>query len=198
MQTEVKPVLQGNAVFLEIHRVEDYELLSCFKGAIGENEEKREQLDVFIEKWENAEKTTPEEREASLIEFLEFACSETDFITDNPQNLEEICHVLFYFLDDIDDAPSQSRKESLFEEIATCLTKTNNLPDLQLEMCSILLNLIPRCDDVATSLLDTKEQKERNRRWGNCRGRVFGIMLKFAEDNNRGELFRGRLTKKFI
>jgi hypothetical protein len=35
-------------------------------------------------------------------------------------------------------------------------------------------------------------------RWGNCRGRVFGIMLKFAEDNNRGELFRGRLTKNLF
>jgi len=198
MQPE-EPELRGNAVFLEIGKVEDYELLSCFKGAIGENEEKRGQLDAFIGEWEKTEEEiSPEDRELRLIQFLEFACSETDFITDNPQNLEEICHVLFYFLDDIKDKPERLRKERLHEEIATWLTKTNNLPDLQLEMCSILLNLIPRCDDVSTSRLEAKEQKERNRRWGNCRGRVFSIMLKFAEDNNRGELFRGRLTKKLF
>jgi len=51
MQPE-EPELRGNAVFLEIGKVEDYELLSCFKGAIGENEEKRGQLDAFIGEWE--------------------------------------------------------------------------------------------------------------------------------------------------
>jgi len=192
-----RPALQGNAVFLQINQIEDHELLSCFKEPLTEDEDKRTVLNGFIESWE-PESSNTEEREARLIEFLVFACTENTLITDNPQNLEEICHVLFYFLYSVEDAPSQERKEELYEKLAAWLTSTVKVADLQMEMCSILLNLIPRCDDVAPSLLQPKEQKERNRRWGNCRGRVFAIMLKFAQENNLGELFREILTKSLF
>jgi len=185
-----------NAVFLNINEISETELLEPFQEALALNENSLPE--DILNAWGALEDEnyteTKEDRNVRLIQFLEYACGAPELLMGDPQNLEEISHILFYFLDNLD----LDVKEPLYEQLAEFFTSIQHNPELQLEMCSILLNLIPRCDDVSTSLLQPHEQEALNRRWGNCRARVFDKILQFAIQSKRGELFRGRLTRELF
>jgi len=132
------------------------------------------------------------ERRSILKTLLNLTTSH-ELVTDAPKVFEEICHVLFFFLSEIKGA--NEAEEQDYISIAEFLTKASPLPDLQLEMLSILLNLVPACVPVEESRCEPNEQEEFNKRWGDCSAKVFQKILSFAIKNKRGDLFRGRLTK---
>jgi len=177
--------------------VSELDLLSPFQTALAEVEERHPELLEIVERWATIKDAevpeTKEAREARLLEFLQWACGVPELLSGGAQNLEEISHVLFFFLDELE---INDVKEEMFQALSDLFTGIQNLPDTQLEMCSILLNLIPRTDDVASSRRPMSDQEAHNRRWGNCKGRVFTRILQFAITVKRGDLFRGRLSKK--
>jgi len=211
--------MPSQSLFVEVEKVADFDLLVPFQQALAEVEEASkaiEQLDQIKKDWivklgkdEQAEEEEVVEdeadREKRLIKFLDWCCGEPLLLAGDASNFEEVCHVLFYFLDDIrildkenNFSPNHSEKERLFETIAQFLCTGSHLADHKLEMCSILLNTIPSPDEVSTSRRDREEQQNHNKRWGSCRGRVFRVMLEFAKENKRGDLFRGRLSTELF
>jgi len=186
-------------VFLEVQKVEDHQLLSPLHAVL----DGTASVDSLLEwksNWEKIaggeEKETPKARAERLIKFLKWVCTVEDLLkAESANHIEEVCHILFFFLDDFltDDYPSV--KEELFETMAKFLCSSASYPEKQLEMCSTLLNMIPRCDEVPSSRRDHATQQAHNKRWGTCRGRVFLHMLEFAKEHKQGGLFRGLLTK---
>jgi hypothetical protein len=188
-------------VFIEIEKVDDHSLLSPLQAVLDDTEE-AESLVNWKQKWEvietDKEKTeSPQERTTRLISFLHWIVKSKQLLrVENADKIEEVFHVLFFFLDDLKE--SDDEKEVLFFEMANLLCSSASYPEKQLEMCSTLLNMIPRCDEVPSSRRDHAAQQAHNKRWGNCRGRVFSVMLEFAKEYKQGGLFRGLLSKELF
>jgi len=188
-------------VFLEIEKVDDHTLLAPLQVVLDDTEE-AESLIEWKSKWELLEENkdkaeTPEDRTKRLISFLLWIVNSKCLLkVENANQIEEVFHVLFFFLDDLKEAEDQ--KEDLFWKMANLLCSTASYPEKQLEMCSTLLNMIPRCDEVPSSRRDHAAQQAHNKRWGNCRGRVFAVMLEFAKEHKQGGLFRGLLSKELF
>lgn len=185
------------SIFLEVEKEEDFNLLNPFSAVLEDTPDGEKMHEIKVQ-WEALGEENKEEskdaRDQRLTELLTWVCGSKHLLmAETPQKLEEVCHVLFYFLD---DTPLTDGKEVLFENLARWLFHAPNHPEKQLEMCGILLNLIPECSEVASSRRDPEEQTAHNKRYGNCRGRVFSLMLEFAKDHKQGGLFRGLLSKE--
>jgi len=140
---------------------------------------------------------TPEDRTKRLISFLHWVVNSKCLLkVETPDQIEAVFHVLFFFLDHCKDCDEQ--KEELYLQLANLLCSAASFPEKQLEICSTLLNMIPRCDEVPSSRRDHAAQQAHNKRWGNCRGRVFSVMLEFAKEHKQGGLFRGLLSKELF
>jgi len=197
------------ATFLEVERTSDVaklvpiETLLAEVPEFGEIKKEFEAFDAELNKDNEGENFEQRKiridklvsgRPSMLKALLKFSTSHCkELVTDAPKVFEEVCHVLFYFLSEI-KAANEAKEQDYFA-LADFLTQTSPLPDLQLEMLSILLNLVPACIPVEESRCEPNEQEEFNKRWGECAAKVFQKILLFAIKNKRGDLFRGRLNK---
>merc|ERR550539_1689637 len=112
-------------VFLEVEKVEDHTLLAPLQIVLDDTAF-AEPLLEWKSKWEKLsageEKESTKERADRLISFLKWVVTAEDLLkAESAKHIEDVCHILFFFLDDFltDDYPDI--KEELFESMAKFL-----------------------------------------------------------------------------